>query len=60
MGAHNLKSKCFYNAKPLAYYFYVKTKITIDFQICINVKLFDVNFGEVHRFLFIITPKFKL
>ena len=31
--------KSCYNAKPLAYYFYVKTKISIDFQICISVPL---------------------
>ena len=25
------------NAKPSAYYFYVKTKISVEFRICINV-----------------------
>ena len=39
LGAHNLKAKCYYNAKPSAYYFYVKTKISVDFQICISVPL---------------------
>ena len=38
-GAHNSKSKCCYNAKPSAYYFYVRTKISVDFQICISVPL---------------------
>ena len=27
------------NAKPSAYYFYVKTKVSVDFQICISVPL---------------------
>ena len=36
---HNLKSKCCYDAKLLAYYFYMKTKISADFQICISVPL---------------------
>ena len=34
-----LKSKQCYNVKPLAYYIYVKTKILIDFDICISVPL---------------------
>ena len=38
-GAHNSKSKWCYNAELSAYYFYVKTKISIDFQICISVPL---------------------
>ena len=40
-GAFILKSKQYYNAKPLAYCFYVKTKILIDFDICISVPLND-------------------
>ena len=36
---HSSKSKCYFKAKPSAYYFYVKTKITADFQICISVPL---------------------
>ena len=32
-------SLCCYNAKPLTYYFYVKTKTSVDFQNCINVPL---------------------
>ena len=31
--------KCCYNAKPSAYFFYVKTKMSVDFQICISVPL---------------------
>ena len=32
--------------KPSAYYFYVKTIISVDFQICISVPLiFSVAFG---------------
>ena len=34
-GARNLKRKCCYNAKPPAYYLYVKRKVSVDFQICI-------------------------
>ena len=34
-----LKSKRCYNAKPSAYYLYVKTKISLDFYICISVTL---------------------
>ena len=42
------KSKCCYNAKPSAYYFHVKTKISVDFQISISVPLKEVSivFGE--------------
>ena len=38
-GVHNSKSKLFYNAKFLAYYFFVKTIISADFLICISVLL---------------------
>ena len=37
--ANNSKSKCCYNARPWAYYFYVKADMSVDFQICINVPL---------------------
>ena len=37
MVAHNAKSEWYYNAKSWAYYFYVNTKISLDFQICISV-----------------------
>ena len=33
------KSKRFFNVKSSAYYFYMKTKILTDFQICISVPL---------------------
>ena len=39
--AYSLKSKQCYNANPLAYCFYVKTKILIDFDIYISVPLND-------------------
>ena len=39
LGVPNSKSKCCFNAKLSAYCFYVKTKLTIDFQICISVPL---------------------
>ena len=39
MGAYISKSKRCYNAKPSAYYFYMKTKISLDFHICIGVPL---------------------
>ena len=38
-GAHNSKNKYCYNAKHSAYHLYVKTKISVDFQICISVPL---------------------
>ena len=31
------KSKCCYNERPLAYYFYVETKISGDFHVYISV-----------------------
>ena len=43
LGAHNSKSKWCYNAKPSAYYFYVKTKVSVDFQICIGAPLMKKN-----------------
>ena len=33
------KNKRSYNAKSSAYYFYVKTKISVEFSICISVPL---------------------
>ena len=48
-GAHNSKSKCCYNAKPSPYYFYVKTKIPIDFYICISVPLTTEIFIIINR-----------
>ena len=39
LAAHNSTCKYCYNAKLSADYFYVKTKISIDFQICISVPL---------------------
>ena len=39
LGVHISKSKRCYNAKPSAYYFYVKTKLSVDFRICISVPL---------------------
>ena len=41
-GAHCAKSKRCYNVKPSAYYFYVKAKIYVDFQIWISVLLRNV------------------
>ena len=38
-GACISKRKQCYNAKPSEYYFYLKTKILVDFHICINVPL---------------------
>ena len=38
---HNSKSKWCDNAKLLEYYFYVKKKMSVDFQICISVPLID-------------------
>ena len=36
-GTHYSKNKCCCNAKPWAYCFYEKTKISVDFQIYISV-----------------------
>ena len=44
LGAYVSKSKRYYRAKPGAYYFYLKTKITVDFHICPNVRLIDSTF----------------
>ena len=44
MGVHSSKGKC-YNVKPMAYYFYVKTKISVDFQVCITVPLRGSGFN---------------
>ena len=38
------KIKQCYNAKPSAYYFYVKKKILVDFHTCISVPLSDYKF----------------
>ena len=35
----SISKKTCYNAKPLAYYIYVKTKILLDFHICISIPL---------------------
>ena len=39
MGEYMSKSKRCYNAKPAAYYFYIRTKIPLIFCICISVPL---------------------
>ena len=55
LGAHNSKIKSCCNAKPSANYFYVKTKISVDFQICISVPLksqecpFDTAVSKSHH-----------
>ena len=38
-GAYISKSKRCQNGKPSAYYFHIKTKISLDFHICISVPL---------------------
>ena len=38
-GAYISKSKRYYNAKPSAYYFYMRTKIPLNFCICISIPL---------------------
>ena len=37
-----------YNAKLSAYYFYVKTKISVGFQICISVPLYYASVDIVN------------
>ena len=50
-GAHNSKSRCCYTAKLSTYYFYVKTKISIDFENCISVPLITaIDFLNVKIF----------
>ena len=44
--AHMSKSKQCYNAKPWAYYFYVRTKIPPDFHSCISVPLKAMKFNS--------------
>ena len=46
------KSKRCYNGKPSTYYFYVKTKVPVDFHICISVPLTFVK--KCHFLLFLI------
>ena len=43
-GVHISESKRCYNVIPSVHYFYVKTKILTDFQICTTVPL---NHGEI-------------
>ena len=43
MSAHVSKSKGCFNAKSLTYYFYMKTNILADFQICISIPLIYVS-----------------
>ena len=38
-GEYISKSKRCYNAKPSAYYFYMRTNITLNFCICISIPL---------------------
>ena len=44
---HISKSKRSHNAKPSAYYFYVKTKVSVKFHICISVPLNTVSAGDI-------------
>ena len=48
-GAHYSKSKWCYNAKPSTSYFYVRTKISVNFQIYISVRL--LHFTEIIIYL---------
>ena len=51
LGAHNSKRKLFYIANPSAYYFYVKTIISVDFQIFISVYTIDILYCIWNFFL---------
>ena len=42
-GAHNSKSKCCYNAKPSAYYFYLKTKISASSEVVSSEDVLDLK-----------------
>ena len=54
-GAYISKSKQCYNAKPLAYYFFVKMKTLVDFHICISVPLMGIVEKLLSKFMPIIT-----
>ena len=43
---HNSKSKGYFNVKSWTYYFHMKTKILLDFQICISVPLKILPFAS--------------
>ena len=52
LGCALLESKFSYNAGPSAHYFFVKTKTSVDFQICISVPLIVFKmFWLSHKFI---------
>ena len=42
-GAYISKGKKFYNAKPSAYYFYMRMNISLNFRICLSVSLMSCD-----------------
>ena len=50
------KSQCCYYTKPLAYYFHVKTKISVNFQICITCFSVTIS-GDFERFQYFLNLK---
>ena len=49
-GVYISKSKQCYTAKPSAYHFYEKTKISVDFYICSSVPLIILNLKQISIF----------
>ena len=46
------KSSWCYNAKPSAYYFYMRKKITLNFRICISVPLkFNIDYKRIREWV---------
>ena len=48
-GEYISKSKRYYNEKPVAYNFYIRTKILLKFCICISVPLTNRRMGGPNR-----------
>ena len=47
-----LESKTCYNVIPSVYYFYIKTNVLADFQICISAPLSFGKFSAIYIFAF--------
>ena len=47
-GTYISKSKQFYNAKPPAFYFYMRTKIPLSFRICISVPSIKIKISMTY------------
>ena len=47
LGGISQKNKQFHNVKPSAYHFYMKTKISVEFHICISVPLIMRKLSQI-------------